>query len=313
MIDAALDDVDLFAGPGGWDVGARALGRDPLGIELDSAACATRDAAGLRTVQADVMTLDPTAFPCRGLIGSPPCQTFSQGGGKVGLAELDELLRAIDAMVVGHDPRVASKVADDRTLLVLEPLRWALANRPAWVACEQVPAVLPVWEATAAALRVVGYSCWTGVVDAVDFGVPQSRRRAVLLASREREVGAPARATYDVKPCDVLHWAPGDLIGFPRRADRGARVTIGGVDYRARDLRAADLPAFTLTSKSRSWQRLTGDGHTLRVELVEAATLQTFPSDYPFAGSRSRAFEQLANAVPPTLASALLRAVEAPA
>lgn len=33
-----MNAVDLFAGPGGWDVGARELGLDPLGIELDDAA-----------------------------------------------------------------------------------------------------------------------------------------------------------------------------------------------------------------------------------------------------------------------------------
>jgi site-specific DNA-cytosine methylase len=38
--------IDLFAGCGGWDVGARALGVEPLGIELDHAACETRRAAG---------------------------------------------------------------------------------------------------------------------------------------------------------------------------------------------------------------------------------------------------------------------------
>ena len=41
-----LHALDLFAGPGGWDMGAAALGLDPLGIEWDEAACATRKAAG---------------------------------------------------------------------------------------------------------------------------------------------------------------------------------------------------------------------------------------------------------------------------
>ena len=27
--------IDLFAGPGGWDVGARTIGLDPIGIEID--------------------------------------------------------------------------------------------------------------------------------------------------------------------------------------------------------------------------------------------------------------------------------------
>lgn len=57
--------IDLFAGPGGWDVAAAELGIHPLGIEHDDAACATRKAAGLRTLQADVAALDPLDFaPC---------------------------------------------------------------------------------------------------------------------------------------------------------------------------------------------------------------------------------------------------------
>jgi hypothetical protein len=54
---------------------------EPLGIELDHAACETRRAAGLATAEADVTTLDPADFaPCDLLIASPPCQGFSTAG-----------------------------------------------------------------------------------------------------------------------------------------------------------------------------------------------------------------------------------------
>ena len=43
--------VDLFAGMGGWDLAARQLDVDPLGIEHNPDACATREAAGLATLQ----------------------------------------------------------------------------------------------------------------------------------------------------------------------------------------------------------------------------------------------------------------------
>ena len=81
--------IDLFAGPGGWDVGAAALGIEPVGVEYDDAACATREAAGLRTMQADVSALDPADFgPCDLLIASPPCQAWSMAGKRKG--ELDK-------------------------------------------------------------------------------------------------------------------------------------------------------------------------------------------------------------------------------
>ncbi len=73
--------IDLFAGPGGFDIAARALGLDPLGIEWDDAACRVRAAAGMRTLQADVAALDPLDLaPVVGLIGGPPCPAFSSAG-----------------------------------------------------------------------------------------------------------------------------------------------------------------------------------------------------------------------------------------
>lgn len=188
--------IDGFAGPGGWDVAARALGVDPLGIELDDAACATRAAAGLRTLQADVSALDPQQFaPVRGLIFSPPCQAFSMAGSGEGRAALDAYLRAIRKLAAeGWIDREALDKAcqDERAHLVLEPLRWALALKPRWVACEQVEPVLPLWEATARGLREHGYRTWTGMLSAEQYGVPQTRRRAILLASLDGEVQRPA-------------------------------------------------------------------------------------------------------------------------
>lgn len=77
------------------------------------------------------------------------------------------------------------------SLLVVEPLRWALALEPRWIALEQVPPVLPLWEAMAAVLRERGYSVWCGILSSERYGVPQTRQRAILIASLDHEVREP--------------------------------------------------------------------------------------------------------------------------
>lgn len=222
--------IDLFAGPGGWDVAAWLLGLHPLGIEWETTACLTRRAAGLATLQADVGELDPADVLARfndlrlqswqeglaegwytadehpapvpfadvsqlwGLIASPPCQAFSMAGKGEGRRALAAYIAAI-AQVASGKPIDRAKLDeasnDERGHLVLEPLRWAVALRPRWIALEQVEPVLPLWEVMAAALRNKGYSTWTGVLTAERYGVPQTRRRAILLASLDGPVGEP--------------------------------------------------------------------------------------------------------------------------
>lgn len=192
--------VDECAGPGGWDDAARSLGLDPLGVEFDDAACATRAAAGLRTLQADVTAVDLRELLVTlggvvwGLIFSPPCQAFSMAGKGAGRAALAAYVAAIEAMARGESiDREALDAAcgDDRAHVVLEPLRWALELRPEWIALEQVAPVLPLWEAMAAALREHGYRTWTGILSAERYGVPQTRQRAILMASRSRQPVEP--------------------------------------------------------------------------------------------------------------------------
>jgi DNA (cytosine-5)-methyltransferase 1 len=192
--------IDLFAGPipGGWDLGARALGLDPVGLELDDAACATRRAAGLRTMQCDVAAVD---FDCGwlgqrryGLIASPPCQAFSMAGKGAGREAIGVYLDAVQQTMEGKPPsreELDEECDDERAHLVLEPLRWALALRPRWIALEQVRPVLPIWEAIATALRSVGYTADVGVRSFERYGVPQTRARALLIASLDGPVTLP--------------------------------------------------------------------------------------------------------------------------
>lgn len=188
--------VDGCAGPGGFDLGARALGLDPIGFEWDQAACATRAAAGLRTVRADVTQTATTPMAGRldGLLFSPPCQAFSTAGKRKGADDLPLIWQAIDSLAHGIDRRaeLTAQAADPRSLVVVEPLRWALDCRPRWMVWEQVPPVLDVWRRCEFHLRASGYQTWTGILNAADYGVPQTRRRAILIASLDRPAVRPA-------------------------------------------------------------------------------------------------------------------------
>jgi DNA (cytosine-5)-methyltransferase 1 len=270
------DTLDLFAGPGGWDVAARESGIHTVGIEFDHAACETRRAAGLATIEGDVRQYGPADFPnATGFIASPPCQTFSTAGKGAGRKALDAVL-TLTACMGARLPLAPVSISDERTALVLEPLRWTLsaldAGRPfEWLAFEQVPTVLPVWEAYADVLRDRGYSVATGNLQAEQYGVPQTRKRAILVARLNGAAALPtpthskyysrtpdkldAGVAKWVSMAEALGWGSGDLVGFPRRADTDDVITLDGVDYRARDLRQADSPAQVVTEKARSWSR----------------------------------------------------------
>lgn len=319
--------LDLFAGPGGWDVGAQALGLDPLGIEWDEAACATRKAASLRTVQGDVAELDPRDFgPVDLLIASPPCQAWSMAGKRGGERDKVQVFELIEAWATGEGAQSVDAVAweDERSALVAEPMRWIQVLQPRFIALEQVPPVLELWQWYAAWLRDDGYQVWTGILEAERYGVPQTRERAILIASLDGPVHPPAPTHRPYVKGDAANlalavddlvdtpsmnaavgWGPEWRVGFPRRADLAEDR---GYGYRGRDLRPATAPAFVITEKARSWTRRRA-GEVLPVEVGEAAILQGFPPDYPWQGSRTKQFQQIGNAVPPPLAQAILEAL----
>lgn len=83
---STFDAVDLFAGPGGWDEGAKRVGLTTVGLEWDHAACQTAVAAGHPRLRCDVAQYPTAPFVgIRGLIASPPCQDFSLAGKRAGL------------------------------------------------------------------------------------------------------------------------------------------------------------------------------------------------------------------------------------
>lgn len=255
--------IDLFAGPGGWDVAARELGIDVIGIEWDEAACTTRAASGLATIRGDVRMFSADMFPASGLIASPPCPTFSTAGKGSGRRALASVIEAAGHLATGGGLFAhAIDDLDDRTGLVLEPLRWALdAHHDGapyeWIALEQVPTALPVWEAFAGHLRAIGYGAATGILSAEQYGVPQTRRRAFLIARRGEavELPAPTHSRYyprdparldpDVPPWVSMAEALGWTDGLAVRSNYGSS---GSAVHRR--LRSGSEPSWTITSKA---------------------------------------------------------------
>ncbi|MFF8447907.1 DNA cytosine methyltransferase [Streptomyces leeuwenhoekii] len=363
--------VDLFAGPRGWSEGLRMLGLSDIGLEWDSAACRTAHAAGHPVIQCDVAQYPTAPFVDRitGLIASPPCQAWSRAGKRGGLADQPLVTQTVHDLAYGRDNRAQVRAAcrDERSLLAAEPMRWLYDLRPEWVCMEEVPDVLPLWKQYALYLQQWGYSTWVGVLNAADYGVPQTRKRAILIASRARKVTAPdpthtKNPEWDLfdecrKPwvsmAEALGWTEGLTVNT-----RGDRKTAGGNEF------PADRPSWALTEKTRSWvlrsgqsiagvgraerqpnepavtitgrvdlcawvqqrpattvcatDRIAPPGHrnrdaggesqfaspdTIRITVAEAAVLQSFRPDYPFQGTKTKAFEQVGNAVPPLLAA----------
>lgn len=168
------------------------LGARDVGLEWDEWACKTRAAAGQLTIRTDVARYPVWIFSGRvlGLIASPPCQAWSMAGKRLGLLDQPLVHQAVADLAAGRDTReqLLGACRDERSLLAAEPMRYLHAlnatGEPEWVAMEEVPDVLPLWRQYAAILRTWGFSVWTGILNAADYGVPQTRRRAILLASR---------------------------------------------------------------------------------------------------------------------------------
>jgi DNA (cytosine-5)-methyltransferase 1 len=230
----AVTCVDLFCGAGGLTHGLISAGVPVVaGVDLDEACRHPYEAnnPGSSFYARDVAELAASELeswfgssPIRVLAGCAPCQPFSS------YAQRYETKGTERWGLLGHFARLVRKI------------------RPEIVTMENVPTVTKheIFDDFVVTLKRQGYEVWYDVVDSAAYGLPQRRRRTVLLASlhgaiRLRKPGSSAAKTVR----DVLAHLP--------RLDHGASYE-GDPLHTASRLSPLNLERIKASKPGGSWR-----------------------------------------------------------
>jgi len=322
-----LNFLSLFTGAGGLDLGLEAAGFRCIGsVEINEIAHQTikRNRPSWQRYNAmDINSIANTITPqCLGLkkkgeldliAGAPPCQPFSTAGqwAKAGRRGLnDSRARTLDSFLA--------------IVARLEPKLAILENVPGFKSEGGLQLVAEV-------LENCGYYVSSKVVECSLYGIPQKRRRLILVASRkpsfEWELGKECtRNTWDalhnVKPQEKCYasgkWA-NLLPTIPEGENYLWHSSVGGGEEifgnRTRFWSfllklAKDKPAWTLAASPGP---ATGPFHWDNRPLtpLEALRIQTFPKSWKLQGNRREQIRLIGNATPPLLGERIGRALTA--
>lgn len=321
--------IDLFCGAGGLTEGLKAAGfKVVAGVEMHPVAAETyrRNHPDHILFEGDICLLDPFSLmeqlklvpgQLDLLAGCPPCQGFSTHRTRNRLPSVD----------------------DARNNLVFEYLKFVEAFLPKVVMMENVPALATDERAhrILGALKKLGYSINSKtlqVKNAADYGVPQRRKRMILVASRFGSVVEPEPVKEHVSVAAYILSLPepgskSDVLHdyFPVRSARtqqiislvpkngGSRTDLpkefwlpchlrrngGYLDVYGRMAWDKVSPTLTGGCINPSKGRFIHPEQDRSITLREAALLQTFPDGYYFSLSKGRDFAALmiGNALPP--------------
>ena len=175
------DVIDLFCGVGGLSFGLRQAGLNILaGYDIDAScryAYETNIKAdfinkNIKETSADeiIYCFNKIESSIRILVGCAPCQTFSQ--------------------YTQQSKRKTDSKDDEKWTLLNEFLRIVMEVQPEIISVENVPNLVkyPIFNHFLEALKQSGYHVSYNIVFCPDYGIPQNRKRLVLLGSRLKEI-----------------------------------------------------------------------------------------------------------------------------
>jgi DNA (cytosine-5)-methyltransferase 1 len=250
-----------------------------------------------------------------GVIGGPPCQSFTNAN--------------------------SHKKADDpRERLLPRFFEFALEihrrNPLEFIVMENVPEVANrryahILSTQIEVLERHGFVCRYVILNAQDFGVPQSRKRLILVALQKSSFGgsawvAPPKSQRKPKVRDAIanlpdatffkrglqpeniahhqnHWC---MVPKSRKFLDGSLLPGKGFG-RSFKMLDWDRPSFTVSYGNRE-VHIHPNGHR-RLSVFEAMLLQGFPKNYVLAGNLSEQITQVSEAVPPPLAKAIAQSI----
>ena len=325
-----LNLISLFAGAGGLDLGFEKAGFSILAAnEFDKKIYATyRRNHTADLIEGDICQIPSDAFPtCTGIIGGPPCQSWSEAGA----------LRGID---------------DPRGQLFYEYIRLLKDKQPAFFLAENVKGMMakrhnPAVQGIIKQFDEAGYDVFINMVNANDYGVPQDRKRILYIGFR-KDLGVEFTFPAPLEHKPVLRDAIWDLrdsalpaLGKQRTNGSACAVPnheymTGGFSpiYLSRNrVRSWDEPSYTIQAGGRQapchpqapkmpvigkdqCAFVEGSEHLYRrLSVRECARIQTFPDDFFFEYEYlADGYKMIGNAVPVELAyhaaSAIRKALE---
>lgn len=337
--------ISLFSGAGGLDYGFEAAGFETaVALEMDRDCCKTlRANRDWSVIERDIMEVSSEEILKQGklkvgqavvLIGGPPCQPFS----KAGYWSRGDALRL-------DDPRANTLSAYLRVLEDTRPHAFLLENVEGLAYRGKDEGLRLLINAIAAINRRTrsNYQPVFQVLNAADYGVPQIRKRVLMIgvrdgtafrfpqpthaesleqdlfSNRERH-----RTAWDAL-ADVPRDPAEDLAMTGRWADLLPSIPEGH-NYLWHTDRMGGLPLFgwrrrywsfllKLAKNQPSWTIQAQPGPAVgpfhwdnrRLSMRELCRLQTFPDDVVVSGSRSEVQRQIGNAVPSLLGEVIAR------